>query len=250
MSTLARVNSLSLLLVITTAAAAQHAGAHWTYSGEQGPSHWGSLSHDYAECSAGHAQSPIDITSTTKADLPAIQVDYASFPLRIIDNGHTVMVSAGPGSSITVGGTKYDLVQFHFHHPSEEEFNGKRHPMVVHLVHKDAAGHLAVIGVMLDVGEANTTVENTWAHIPATKDKEVSDSSVMIDPSGLLPSSRGYYTFAGSLTTPPCSQGVTWFVLKTPVTISQAQLDAFAKLYKMNARPVQPLHGRTVKESQ
>ena len=247
MSSLSRVFTAALILAVSTRAAAQHAGAHWTYSGEDGPSHWGALSADYAVCSSGREQSPIDITGAAKADLPAIQVNYAAFPLRIIDNGHTVMVSAAPGSSITVGGTMYSLVQFHFHHPSEEEFDGKRHAMVVHLVHQDAAGHLAVIGVMLDVGDANATVEKTWAHIPAKKNAQVADSSVMIDPSGLLPATRGYYTFAGSLTTPPCSEHVTWFVLKTPVSISQAQLEAFAKIYPMNARPVQPLHDRVVK---
>ena len=243
------IAAVALIAIAASAAAAQHAGAHWTYSGEDGPSHWGALSHDYAVCSSGHEQSPIDITTVMSSSLPAIQVDYKPSPLSVVDNGHTIMVTPAPGSSIMVGGKKYDLVQFHFHRPSEEEINGKRHAMVAHLVHKDAEGHLAVIAVLLDVGPANATLQSIWSHLPDMKDMQMTVDSVAVDPAGLLPATRGYYTFAGSLTTPPCSEHVTWFVLKSPVTISTDQEAAFAKLYPMNARPVQPLHGRTVKVS-
>jgi len=249
MSTRVRASVCALILVSAASASAQHAAAHWTYSGEDGPSHWGSLSSDFAACSTGREQSPIDITTATPASLPGIQFDYTPSPLRVIDNGHTIMVTPAVGSSITVGGTKYRLVQFHFHRPSEEEIKGKRHAMVVHLVHADSAGRLAVVAVLLDVGAENATVQSIWSHLPAMKDMEMTADSVMVDPAGLLPVSRGYYTFAGSLTTPPCSEHVTWFVLKAPVTISAAQEAAFAKLYPMNARPVQPVHGRTIKET-
>ena len=238
------------LLSIAAPAAAQHtSAAHWEYEGADGPSHWGALDKTYKTCSAGKLQSPIDIREAKSADLPAITFSYRPSPLKLIDNGHTVQVTYAPGSFITVGNQRYELQQFHFHHPSEERVAGKSYPMVAHLVHKNAAGQLAVVAVLLSKGTANSLVEKLWRYLPVAPGKEVAPKSETIDVTDLLPSSRGYYTFTGSLTTPPCSEGVTWFVLKSPTQISGGEVLTFARRYPHNARPVQPLDGRVITQS-
>jgi carbonic anhydrase len=146
---------------------------------------------------------------------------------------------------MTVGGKLYKLLQFHFHHPSEEQINGKSHDLVIHLVHKDMEGHLAVVAVLVDQGTSNSVLKTIFDHLPRASEGEVT-TGITINPAGLLPKTGSYYTFPGSLTTPPCSEGVTWFVFKEPMTLSQSELDQFVKLYPHNARPVQPLHQRTV----
>ena len=224
-------------------------GHEWSYEGEHGPAHWGGLKADYAACGTGKNQSPIDITSAVKADLPPIQFFYKTAELRIINNGHSIQVNYPEGSSITVGGKSYQLVQFHFHHPSEEKINGKSFDMVVHLVHKSAEGNLAVVAVLMRKGQTNVFMKSLWEHLPKEEGKEEVPTNVTIDPSKFLPAQRGYYTYTGSLTTPPCSEGVTWLILKNPVEISGAQIGRFAQYYKHNARPVRPLNGRVVSES-
>ena len=164
-------------------------------------------------------QSPIDIRDgvAKKGALPVIAFDYKPSPLTIIDNGHTVQVDYAPGSFITVQGKRYELVQFHFHKPSEEKINGKSADMVAHLVHKDADGNLAVVAVLLKTGQPNKLVETLWKNLPPTKEKETTVAGVQVNATDLLPPNKAaYYTFTGSLTTPPCSEGVTWFVLKSP----------------------------------
>jgi len=223
---------------------------HWTYGGETGPAKWAALEDDYRACGLGKTQSPIDIRDTVakKEPLPAIAFDYQPSPLAIIDNGHTVQVNYQPGSFITVEGKRYELVQFHFHKPSEEKINGKAADMVAHLVHKDASGALAVVAVLLKSGQPNALVESLWKNLPAEKEKEAAVPGVQVNAADLLPANRAaYYTFTGSLTTPPCSEGVTWFVMKTPTSVSSAEIARFARLYPMNARPTQPLNGRQVR---
>jgi carbonic anhydrase len=220
--------------------------AHWAYTGHAGPSEWGTMSPEFSVCKLGKFQSPIDIRGAKPADLPAIKFDYKPSALKIIDNGHTIQVNYAPGSSIDVGGVRYELLQFHFHKPSEEKINGKAHAMVAHLVHKNAEGKLAVVAVLLDKGGASELIDTLWKNIPPEKGKENVIGSTTIDVAKLLPDTRDYYTFQGSLTTPPCSEGVTWFVLKTPVKIADAEIAAFGKIYPLNARPVQPLNGRSI----
>src|SRR3954468_14252641 len=147
---------------------------HWSYQGATGPSHWAAMEHEYATCGAGKTQSPIDIedSGAKKSELPAIAFDYKPSPLKIIDNGHTVQINYAPGSSITVAGKQYQLVQFHFHKPSEEKINGKPADMVVHLVHRDSDGKLAVVGVLLQAGAANSLIETLWKNVPTQKEKE------------------------------------------------------------------------------
>jgi len=239
------------LVSIAAPAAAQHtSGAHWQYEGADGPGHWGELDKSYKKCSAGKQQSPIDIRDAKSADLPPIVFSYRSSPLKLIDNGHTVQVTYAPGSFITVGGQRYELQQFHFHHPSEEKVSGKSYPMVAHLVHKNSAGQLAVVAVLFSKGTANSLVDKLWRYLPVTQGKEVAPLNEVINVTDLLPSSHGYYTFTGSLTTPPCSEGVTWFVLKAPSQVSAGEVLTFAHRYPHNARPVQPLDGRVIRQSQ
>jgi carbonic anhydrase len=225
------------------------AGHDWSYEGDHGPAHWGEVKSDYTMCKTGKNQSPIDITSAAKADLPPIQFAYQTAQLRIINNGHSIQVNYPEGSFITVGGKTFQLVQFHFHHPSEEKIKGKNFDMVAHLVHKNAEGNLAVVAVLIKKGHANAFIETLWAHLPKEEETEEVPANVSIDASGLLPAQHGYYTYTGSLTTPPCSEGVTWLVLKAPIEISSDQINRFAHYYKNNARPVQPLDGRVVSES-
>ena len=232
-----------------TVIAQEHGAAHWSYDGQTGPSHWGDLSADYAPCRTGHRQSPIDIEATQKAELPAIQFDYKATPLRIIDNGHTIMINYAPGSSIRVGDKRYELKQFHFHRPSEEKIKGKRYDMVVHLVHVASDGSTAVVAVLLGPGGDNQLIDELWGDLPKEKNKEELLDSVQIDVANLLPADRGYYTFAGSLTTPPCTENVTWYVLKHPVTLSAAEIREYSKLYRDDARPTQPSYDRAVRES-
>jgi carbonic anhydrase len=222
----------------------------WDYSKTTGPTHWAELSPEFTICKLGHHQSPIDISNTKKADLPPILFDYKPSPLRIIDNGHTVEVDYPPGSSITVGGKTYQLVQFHFHHPSEALIHGKRSQLEVHLVHSDAEGNKAVIAVLINPGRSNDFLQSIFSHVPHEKEKEEESRDVMVDATQLLPEAHGYFTFPGSLTTPPCSENVTWFVLRNPIEASASQIKMFAKIYKNDARPAQPLNGRTILESQ
>jgi len=238
------------LVVHAGAANAEHAeAAHpWSYEGEHGPKHWGQLKPEYAACKTGKRQSPIDLGGAKTANLPAIDFAYAPVSWRIIDNGHTVQVNVGPGSSITVEGKRFDLVQFHFHQPSEERIEGRAYAMVTHLVHKSADDKLAVVAVLMKAGPQNPLIEELWRSMPEDVGQE-HEVAGALDLRKLLPAQRGYYRFTGSLTTPPCSEDVTWLVLKTPVQISQAEQASFAARHAHNARPVQPLNGRTVEVS-
>jgi len=235
--------------VAMTTAAQEHHGHSWGYVGADGPEHWGDLDPRFTACKVGLRQSPIDIKGAKQADLPAIRFDYKPTPLRIINNGHTIQINYTSGSSITVGDRSYELKQFHFHHPSEEKINGKAFAMVVHLVHADSQGEIAVVAVLLDTAGANQLLESIWKHLPQVAGPEETFDQLQINAADLLPSNHSYYTFAGSLTTPPCSEGVTWFVLQAPKSISKEQADRFGKIYPDNARPTQPLNGRDLTQS-
>lgn len=237
---------LSLSVVAQEPKASPH---HWSYEGNEGPSHWHDLNPDYALCKVGKEQSPIDILNSNKETLPPIRFEYKPGPLSIINNGHTIQINYAPGSFMMVGDKRYELRQFHFHHPSEERFQGKEHAMDIHFVHADSNGKLAVIAVQLHVGQTNPSLQMIWQNLPGTEGEAQSVPGVEIDASSLLPQNASYYTFAGSLTTPPCTEGVTWYVLKSPVDVSAEQVEAFGKLYPHNARPVQALNGRVIRES-
>jgi carbonic anhydrase len=245
---LSLLSTFLIAIPVVAQAPADHAAHSWTYSGEHGPDHWGQVSTEFATCGIGKDQSPIDIVDPKKEKLPAIEFSYHSSPLNVVNNGHTIQVNYGPGSSIVRDGKTYDLVQFHFHHMSENAIKGEHAPMELHLVHKAHDGSLAVVAVMLKEGKANKVVETVWSNI-AAEGKENTPASVSVDAAGLLPGKHSYYTFPGSLTTPPCSENVLWLVLEEPMSLSKEQIAKFAAIYPNNARPVQPLNGRPVLES-
>jgi carbonic anhydrase len=244
---------LAAVSIVTASALLAEEEHHWTYQGSTGPTNWATLEHEYATCGTGKTQSPIDIENAVakKSDLPAIAFDYKPSPLKIIDNGHTIQVNYAPGSSITVQGKQYELVQFHFHKPSEERINGRTYDMVAHLVHRDRDGNLAVVAVLLKTGGSNRLIQTLWDNLPRKKNEENEAKGVEVNAAGLLPANKSaYYTFTGSLTTPPCSEGVAWFVLKSPMSISEEEIIRFGHLYPMNARPTQPLNGREIRATQ
>jgi carbonic anhydrase len=232
----------------STRAAHEPHPAHWDYSGSGGPAHWGRMSSEFATCATGKRQSPIDIRDGIRVDLEPIRFDYQPTAFRVIDNGHTVQVNLAAGNAIEVMGRRYELVQFHFHRPSEERVNGKQFDMVVHLVHKSLDGHLAVIAVLLERGRAQPIVQSVWNNLPLEKGEELA-ARTLLNPAELLPAVRDYATYMGSLTTPPCSEGVLWMVMKQPVPVSDDQIGIFTRLYPMNARPIQPTSDRLIKES-
>ena len=225
--------------------------AHWDYANSAdgaGPESWGRMKPEFAKCSSGTRQSPIDIRDGIKVNLDPVQFDYKPSTFRVLDNGHTVQVNVGPGNSIDVAGRRYDLLQFHFHRPSEERINGRQFDMVAHLVHKDIDGRLAVVAVLLDRGSAHPLVQTVWNNLPLEKNTEVA-ASTALDMTNLLPADRRYFTYMGSLTTPPCSEGVLWMVMQQPVPIAVDQVNVFSRLYPMNARPIQQASGRLIKQS-
>lgn len=222
---------------------------HWAYKGHHGaPAHWAELDPAFETCATGLKQSPIDIRKTVKTDLPALEFGYGSAAPTLVNNGHTVQVNLPAGQTLKVGEQTYELLQFHFHTPSEETVAGKHAAMVAHFVHRNAAGELGVVGVLLQQGKKNAAFDPIFSHLPRPGEKITVDD-LTIDLAALLPDGKGYYSYEGSLTTPPCSQGVSWMVLKTPVKLGASQIKAFRRLFSANARPVQPLNERIVKES-
>jgi carbonic anhydrase len=196
-------------------------------------------------CQLGLEQTPVDLASGIKADAGPISFDYRALPLRIVNNGHTIQVNADPGSSCTIGATKYELLQFHFHHPSEHLVDGKRFAMEAHFVHAGAAGGLAVVGVFIAPGKGNVAFHKIVSTMPSHEGPPVA-ADAAIDPNGLLPAARTYYAYEGSLTTPPCSETVDWLVLADRIEVAEADIARFAALYPMNARPVQNRNRRFI----
>jgi carbonic anhydrase len=223
-------------------------GTHWTYDGESGPGNWSKINIDWGKCSTGTRQSPIDLRDGIKVDLEQVTFDYHQSSFNEVDNGHTIMVTVGSGNFITVNNQTYELQQFHFHRPSEEKINGKGTEMVMHLVHRSAEGKLAVVAVLLERGKAHPLIQTVWNNLPLEKLESVSPS-VVLDLMEALPGKRDYYTFMGSLSEPPCTEGVLYIVMKQPMQASPAQMALFSRLYPLNARPVQGSNGRVIKES-
>lgn len=240
-----RAAGLFLMLVALGAGAAEPA-AHWGY-GKHGADAWGEVP-GAAACKLGKMQSPIDIRDAKKTALPPLDLHYQKGSASIVDNGHTVQIDLGDAGFINVGGVPYKLVQFHFHAPSEERIGGKGYPMVVHLVHRAADGKLAVVAVLLKEGKADAALAPLFTAMAREK-VSARKLHAGFDVNEILPADKGYYKYVGSLTTPPCSEGVAWHVLKQPITVSKAQIEAFRKHYRMNARPVQPLNDRVVEQS-
>ena len=227
---------------------AQAHKVHWAYEGKQGADNWAKLSPEFATCETGRNQSPINIENTMRASLKPLK-GIQKFPAKdIVNNGHTVQANFKQGNMLVLDSAPYQMKQVHFHAPSENTINGKSYPLEAHFVHADSKGNLTVIGVMFKEGEANPGLEKLWSQLPDKEGAPVSLKSRVI-PSELIPENRAYYRFSGSLTTPPCSEGVRWLLMKTPMTASKAQIEAFERAVKHhNNRPVQALNGRVIVE--
>ena len=242
--------------LITMAAAVEPADEHgscpaWSYSGANGPEHWGDLCAEFAACKSGKEQAPLDIINPQVESLPAIHFAYHPVPLDLINNGHSIQqnFASGNGNTITVDGKKYEMRQFHFHHPSEEAIDGKHYDMVAHFVHQRHDGQYAVIGVLIKEGKPNSLITTLWENLPAEKEKANKSAAVEVNAIHLIPAKHTYYRYKGSLTTPPCTEGITFFILDTPMELSKEQIAKFAEYYPDNARPDQPLNGRTIEHS-
>ena len=231
-------------LCLAAPARAGEGHPHWGYAGHEGPGDWGHIDHDYAACDGqGGQQSPIDLAGAVKADLPKVETHYAPQRLFVVNNGHTIQANTRPGSYILLDGERYDLVQYHFHLPSEHAVDGRRTAMEVHLVHRSAAGDVAVLGSLIEPGPASGIIESVW------DSPEGAESRLEANPGELLPADRTLFRYEGSLTTPPCSEIVHWIVFRTPITASERQIRRFAAMFPMNARPLQPRNRRFLLES-
>jgi carbonic anhydrase len=220
----------------------------WSYEGETGPANWGKINKAWTKCGSGERQSPIDIRDGMRVELEQITFDYKPSSFTVTDTGHTIQVDVAGGNYLHVLNRQYELVQFHFHRPGEERINGKSFEMVVHLVHRDAEGKQAVLSVLLERGHAQSTIQTVWNNLPLEK-HDVIRPTIVLDVNQLLPEKRDYFTYMGSISTPPCDEGVLYMVMKNPLQASPAQMALFSRLYPMNARPVQASAGRVIKES-
>lgn len=247
-SLLLRAIGFAAASLIGSSVLAEEHPAHWGYEGHGAPSHWGDMQQDFANCKLGQEQSPIDIQtkSVKKAALPSIRPSYRASSAELVNNGHTIQVNLADGGKAELSNGAYKILQFHFHTPSEEKINGKNFPLVAHLVHRNDAGNLAVIAVLFRQGKENAALKPVFDHLLAKEGK--APLAETFDAGTLMPPNLGYYAFKGSLTTPPCSEGVSWHVLRQPLEMSAQQIAAFKKIFKANARPVQPLNGREVVE--
>ncbi|WP_333853521.1 carbonic anhydrase [Leclercia sp.] len=236
---------LALSLVSASACA-----SHWSYEGEGSPEHWGNLDEAWKTCQSGKNQSPINIDATLNAHLAPLETHYTDGPTTLVNNGHTIQAGEKEGTrdTILLDGQTWTLQQFHFHAPSENTIHGKKYAMEMHLVHSNAEGEIAVVAVMFDRGAKNQELEKLWRKMPAQPEQSAT-LPTHLDLNKLLPDDKTFWRFSGSLTTPPCSEGVTWIVLKHPLTLSADQLEKFSHtMHHTNNRPVQSLHGRIVVE--
>jgi carbonic anhydrase len=221
---------------------------HWSYEGEEGPTHWGELADEYQMCSGGANQSPIDLVADVHSDLPKLQFDYYSSNVDEINNGHTIQQNIKPGSFLRIPerGKTFELKQFHFHSPSEHTVDGKSYAMEMHFVHTDDEGHLLVLSVLMDEGDEHPVLSKLWAFMPRNEG-DTSQQPLGIEETDLLPPTDEYFTYGGSLTTPPCSEGVKWIVLKRTVEASADQIAVFKnRVGQATNRPIQPLNARFI----
>jgi carbonic anhydrase len=239
------VFSLMVGLLAFAGAAFASGPVHWSYEGEEGPAHWGELSPDFAACSEGQEQSPINIPAGAPANPADISFNYNPTALNIVNNGHSVQVNYDEGSSMMIDGKEYNLLQFHFHADSEHTLDGSYTDMEMHLVHQSDDGEYAVVGVMMNRGAENAAYAPVWDNMPAEEGDPQTVSGVSVNAADLLPADQSYYRYSGSFTTPPCTEGVKWFVMSNPVELSDAQISAFEQIYNGNFRPTLPMNARS-----
>ena len=235
-------------LFISLPVAAKEGAAHWTYEGEEGPAHWGEISSDFRMCSEGLNQSPINLVADIHAELPLLEFEYYSSTINEINNGHTIQQNIKPGSFLRIPSrnSNFELRQFHFHSPSEHTVDGKFYAMELHFVHADKQGALAVVGVLIEEGKEHPVLKKLWSFMPEHVG-ETSIKPIGIEETNLLPTTQDYFAYGGSLTTPPCSEGVKWIVLKTPIEASAEQIATFKKrVGQANNRPLQPRNARYI----
>ena len=247
---------LSLTVQLDEAYAMQetsHHGPHWGYEPENGPASWGKLNRDWALCADGKAQSPIDFRGARQKKSDAMKLAFPAANLRIIhqthvldaiDNGHTIQINYDSGETFTVGNETYALRQYHFHSPSEHTVKGRHYPMEMHLVHLSKDKKIAVIGVFIEEGRHNTVFDAIWSNLPQKTGQEVHIENVQVDIDDMLPKNKTTYRYSGSLTTPPCSEAVRWFVYAEPIELSRDQIKTFRSIFHGNNRPIQPLNNR------
>jgi carbonic anhydrase len=221
---------------------------HWDYEGAVGPDHWSELGPADQVCGSGDQQSPIDITAPIPAQLGPLVFGWTTRPTTIVNNGHTIRVDFTPGSTLQTSSNRYALAQFHFHHPAEHLISGKRSAMELHFVHSSSDRNAAVVGVLIVPGKSNATFHKIVLAMPTSPGSPV-NADPAIDPNGLLPAKHEYFRYEGSLTTPPCDESVEWSLLRTPLEVAEEDIAAFAKIYPMNARPVQSDNRRFVLQS-
>lgn len=241
------VLSGAIALLIGTVGYSADSGPHWGYEGETGPEHWAKLSPDFAACSAGVNQSPVDIVDALDADLAPLEFDYRSGSTEVVNNGHTLQVNVKPGNWLMTGDEKFELLQFHFHSPSEHHVEGQSFPLEAHFVHQGEKGNLVVVGIMFHAGEHNDDLEaigNAGPKQAGRTNPFDIDFSVL----DFYHDHEFYYRYNGSLTTPPCSEGVRWYVLKETQPVSLEQAAAFVDMIGEDARGPQPLNARLVLE--
>lgn len=241
--------SLSSILSSKRTRAGESSHLNWGYIGENGPENWAELSPEYQICQAGKNQSPINIESPISIDLPQISMNYKESPLNIVNNGHTIQVNYTPGSLLKMGDKSFELQQFHFHYPSEHLLSGESFPMEAHFVHKGSDNTLAVLGVFIKYGRENYALKSIWDAMPMSNLSIKIPDGDMVNATKILPKEQKFYHYLGSLTTPPCSENVTWIVYKQPIEMSQQQIEKFAKLFPHNARPTKSLKQRLLLES-
>jgi carbonic anhydrase len=228
---------------------ASHDAPHWSYEGAAGPTKWSELSGDFRACAVGVDQAPVDLHGGIMAQTGPLSFNYQAMPLKVTNNGHTIQVNAPPGSRLVLGTDDYELLQFHFHHPSEHLLEGKGFDLECHFVHRSRSGALAVVGVFIRPGAENAALAPIWQAMPDKETAELTIAGVNVDTAALLPKDRFYYRYMGSLTTPPCTEGITWTVFRAPVEASPQQIRRFAALFPGNARPIQPLNRRFLLET-
>jgi carbonic anhydrase len=217
---------------------------HWTYDGNEGPTHWAQLGGPNTACATGHRQSPIDISGVTKPSTAKVVLDYRSSPATIQNNGHTIVVTPQNGGGVIVDGVHYTLKQFHFHSPSEHAISGRKTALETHFVHQDDKGNYLVISVMSDIGAADPMLGSLWTYLPFDAGQPVPLPDLLVNAQDLMPSTEDFYVYSGSLTTPPCTEAVTWMIYSSPLSVSAEQADAFERLIGPNARPLQPRNER------
>ncbi|MAY69919.1 MAG: carbonic anhydrase [Halomonas sp.] len=236
--------ALSGLMMTQAAMAAAPDEPRWSYAGDTGPAHWADIDDGFRMCGLGRNQSPVDIQGAIDAELPPLQLDYATTGTRVVNNGHTVQVASGEGNTLTLDGDPFTLKQMHFHAPSEHTIDGRRFPLEAHLVHSDKDGNLAVVTVLFEEGEENAALRSLADSLPDTAG-ERADVAGTVNFTQILPAQHNYYRLNGSLTTPPCSEGVRWVIMQTPQGISSEQVEAFSTaIGEANHRPLQPLNAR------